>query len=121
MRNKLLLAALVGVSFTTVETARADEAGGAVSSSAASATTGRRKNGLPNDKAVRHRRLLVSGRNDPCVSAAAELSRTYGPAVGRHFVKQAFGRRGILGTVLATGVVRTGDEVMVRTPAPASR
>jgi MOSC domain-containing protein YiiM len=61
-------------------------------------------------------RLLVSGRNDPCVNAAAELSQTYGPDVGQYFVKQAFGRRGILGTVLATGVIRPGDEVTVLVP-----
>jgi MOSC domain-containing protein YiiM len=65
-------------------------------------------------------RLRVAGRNDPCVNAALELSRTYGPAVGRYFVKQAFGRRGILGTVLATGVVRVGDEVRVVLPAEAA-
>jgi MOSC domain-containing protein YiiM len=61
-------------------------------------------------------RLLVAGQNDPCVNAALELSRTYGPAVGQHFVKRAWGRRGIVGTVLAVGVVRVGDEVRVLLP-----
>jgi MOSC domain-containing protein YiiM len=61
-------------------------------------------------------RLLVSGRNDPCVNAALELSQTYGSAVGQYFVKQAFGRRGILGTVLATGVIRPGDKVTILLP-----
>ena len=61
-------------------------------------------------------RLLVSGRNDPCVNAAKELSETYGPVVGQHFVKQAFGRRGILGTVLETGIIRPGDTVRVLVP-----
>jgi MOSC domain-containing protein YiiM len=65
-------------------------------------------------------RLLVSGRNDPCVNAAGELSQTYGPAVGQYFVKQAFGRRGILGTVLATGVVRAGDEATLLVPEVAT-
>jgi MOSC domain-containing protein YiiM len=64
-------------------------------------------------------RLLVSGQNDPCINAAKELSETYGPAVGQYFVKQAFGRRGILGTVLATGVVRPGDEITVLVPEAA--
>lgn len=58
-------------------------------------------------------RLLVSGKNDPCVNAALELSQTYGSVVGQYFVKQAFGRRGILGTVLETGVIRPGDKVTI--------
>ena len=61
-------------------------------------------------------RLQVSGRNDPCINAAKELSDTYGSQVGQHFVKQAFGRRGILGTVLETGVVRPGDKVTILLP-----
>jgi MOSC domain-containing protein YiiM len=61
-------------------------------------------------------KLLVSGRNDPCISAAKELSETYGSPVGQHFVKQAFGRRGILGTVLETGLVRPGDKVTILLP-----
>jgi len=61
-------------------------------------------------------KLLVSGRNDPCVNAALELSQTYGSAVGQYFVKQAFGRRGILGTVLETGVIRPGDKLTILLP-----
>ncbi|HEU0073399.1 MAG TPA: MOSC domain-containing protein [Dehalococcoidia bacterium] len=61
-------------------------------------------------------KLLVSGRNDPCVNAAKELSETYGAHLGPHFVKQAFGRRGILGTVIETGVVRPGDKVTILLP-----
>jgi len=61
MSNKILLAALLSVA--TVNVASADEAtGGAGAKSAASASTGRRLNSLHTDKAVRHRRLLVSGR-----------------------------------------------------------
>ena len=65
-------------------------------------------------------RLRVSGRNDPCVNAARELSATYGSQVGQFFVKQAFGRRGILGTVLETGTIRPGDEVTVLVPEAAT-
>ena len=61
-------------------------------------------------------KLLVSQRNDPCVNAARELSQTYGPVVGQYFVKQAFGRRGILGTVLETGPIRAGDTVRLLVP-----
>jgi MOSC domain-containing protein YiiM len=64
-------------------------------------------------------RLLVSGRNDPCVNAARELSQKYGPVVGREFVKQSYGLRGIVGTVLETGVVRAGDELRVVSTEPA--
>ena len=62
-------------------------------------------------------RLLVTGQNDPCVNAARELSQTYGPDVGLYFVKQAFGRRGILARVLTAGAVRPGDSVRVLDPA----
>ena len=65
-------------------------------------------------------RLLVSGRNDPCVNAAKELSETYGAAVGEYFVRQAFGRRGILGTVLETGAIRPGDTVKLLIPDAVS-
>jgi MOSC domain-containing protein YiiM len=61
-------------------------------------------------------KLLVSGRNDPCVNAAKELSETYGAHLREHFIKQAFGRRGILGTVIETGVVRPGDKVTILLP-----
>jgi MOSC domain-containing protein YiiM len=61
-------------------------------------------------------RALVSGKNEPCVNAALELMRTYGGDVGRSFVKMSFGRRGIVGTVLATGVIRRGDEVRIFVP-----
>jgi MOSC domain-containing protein YiiM len=66
-------------------------------------------------------RLLVSQPNDPCVNAARELSQTYGPAVGQYFVKQAFGRRGILGTVLQTGPIHPGDPVRLLVPEPAAQ
>ena len=59
-------------------------------------------------------RFEVSGQNDPCVNAAAELSQTYGEAVGQYFVKQAYGRRGVVGRVLTPGPIRAGDEVTVR-------
>ncbi|HXH21187.1 MAG TPA: MOSC domain-containing protein [Dehalococcoidia bacterium] len=65
-------------------------------------------------------RLQVSTQNDPCDNAAEELSLTYGPAVRRYFVKASFGRRGVVGTVLAPGLIRPGDEVSVRLPRPAS-
>ncbi len=61
-------------------------------------------------------RLQVSGRNDPCANAAAELSETYGASIKESFVKTAFGRRGILGTVLETGIIRPGDAVRIMVP-----
>ncbi|HEX5369768.1 MAG TPA: MOSC domain-containing protein [Dehalococcoidia bacterium] len=66
-------------------------------------------------------RLLVNGRNDPCVNAAAELSQTYGPSIRERFIKTAFGRRGIIGSVLESGVIRPGERVRILVPEPAGR
>jgi hypothetical protein len=65
-------------------------------------------------------RLLVAGQNDPCVNAARELSRTYGAVVGQYFVKQAWGRRGLIGSVLQPGPVRPGDALKVLVPERAA-
>ena len=65
-------------------------------------------------------RLIVAGQNDPCVNAARELSQTYGPVVGQYFVKQAWGRRGLIGSVLAPGLVRPGDSVTLLVPEAVS-
>ena len=65
-------------------------------------------------------RLVVAGQNDPCVNAARELSQTYGPVVDRFFVKQAWGRRGLIGSVLEPGLVRPGDAVTLRVPEAVS-
>jgi MOSC domain-containing protein YiiM len=62
---------------------------------------------------------LVSGKNEPCVNAANELLKTYGGNVGRGFVKTAFGRRGILGSVIEPGLIRSGDSVRIVLPALA--
>jgi len=66
-------------------------------------------------------RLRVAGQNDPCVNAALELSQTYGDAVLRYFVGSAFGRRGLVGSVLEPGLVQPGDRVTILVPrgAPA--
>lgn len=64
-------------------------------------------------------RLRVGGQNDPCVNAAAELAATYGEHLQREFVRGAFGRRGVIGTVLEPGIVRQGDAVMVVLPDEA--
>ncbi|HLF76539.1 MAG TPA: MOSC domain-containing protein [Dehalococcoidia bacterium] len=61
-------------------------------------------------------RALVSGKNEPCVAAANELMKTYGGHVGIGFVKTAFGRRGILGTVLEPGLIRPRDSVRILVP-----
>jgi MOSC domain-containing protein YiiM len=63
-------------------------------------------------------RLRISQRNQPCVPATKELMATYGSVVGQQFVKQAFNRRGVVGTVLSTGEIRPGDEVVVWVPEP---
>ena len=52
----------------------------------------------------------------PASTRRESYRRLTAPAVGQYFVKQAFGRRGILGTVLETGVVRPGDKVTILLP-----
>lgn len=64
-------------------------------------------------------RLRVSKQNDPCENAAAELGAEYGDNVERQFVRVSFGHRGVVGTVLAPGMIRPGDEVTVLLPEPA--
>jgi MOSC domain-containing protein YiiM len=64
-------------------------------------------------------RLEVSGHNDPCENAAAELGAKYGPVVQRLFVRVSYGRRGVVGRVLAPGPVRPGDRVRVLRPEGA--
>lgn len=70
-------------------------------------------------------RLLVVAQNDPCQNAADELSLTYGPYVQRYFVKEAYGKRGVVGSVLVPGTIRPGDRVTViqpeAVPAPLDR
>jgi hypothetical protein len=61
-------------------------------------------------------RLFVTGQNDPCVNAAVELSKKYGSAVREYFIKQAWGRRGLVGSVQAPGEVSLGDVVTVVWP-----
>src|SRR5262245_39083912 len=78
MSNKLLLAALVSVAFVNV--ASADEA--TTGKSAASASTGRRLNSLHTDKAVRHRRLLVSGRFEASPSFESTINPEFQHIVG---------------------------------------
>jgi MOSC domain-containing protein YiiM len=63
-------------------------------------------------------RLLVAGQNDPCVNAAKDLSNKYGAVVGQYFVKQAWGRRGLIGSVLESGPIRVGDNVSLLIPQP---
>ena len=80
MSKKLLLATLLGVAFTSVDTASAQEA--PKQSTSASAATTRRRNSLPTDKAVRHRRLLVSGRFEATPSFESTINPEFQHIVG---------------------------------------
>jgi MOSC domain-containing protein YiiM len=64
-------------------------------------------------------RLVITGQNDPCEKAAAELGASYGPLVERLFVRTAFGHRGVVGTVLTPGLIRAGDSVRLEAPEQA--
>ena len=61
-------------------------------------------------------RLRLHQQTDPCINAAKELAATYGEAANG-FVKAALGRRGVVGQVLESGIVRPGDVVQVHLPA----
>jgi len=66
-------------------------------------------------------RLLITGQNDPCINAASALGGIYGPHVEENFVRTAYGRRGVIGSVLEPGLVRVGDEVRLVVPEPEGR
>src|SRR4026209_987241 len=80
MSNKLLLSALLVGSFASVPSAH--ETSGSPGSTAASASTGRRHNSLPADKAVRHRRLLVSGRFEASPTFESTMNPEFQHIVG---------------------------------------
>jgi MOSC domain-containing protein YiiM len=61
-------------------------------------------------------RARVSGQNEPCVTAALELMKTYGGSAGQGFVKASLGRRGVVGTVIEPGLIRPGDELRIFIP-----
>lgn len=64
-------------------------------------------------------RLRVSDQNVPCINAALELAQSYGAIVRDGFVRSAYGRRGVVGSVLVPGLVRTGDVVQIVVEEPA--
>lgn len=65
-------------------------------------------------------RLLIAAQNDPCQSAAEELGLAYGSHVERHFVKEAYGQRGVVGSVLTPGLIRPRDEATLVLPPQQS-
>lgn len=61
--------------------------------------------------------LRVSEKNEPCEipgKAIREYYRQFSPAV--RFKDAANGKRGIVGTVFASGFIHQGDEVIVKVP-----
>jgi MOSC domain-containing protein YiiM len=58
-------------------------------------------------------KLTVSSQNVPCINAAIALANTYGEAIEETFVRSAYGRRGLVGSVLKPGFVRKGDIVQI--------
>ena len=54
-------------------------------------------------------KLTVSGQNVPCINAAIALASVYGANIKETFVRSAYGRRGLVGTVLEPGLVRKGE------------
>jgi MOSC domain-containing protein YiiM len=66
-------------------------------------------------------RLSASGQNVPCFNAAIALARVYGKTLEETFVRSAYGRRGLVGSVLEPGLVRTGDVAQIHLADRARR
>jgi len=62
--------------------------------------------------------LAVWGENTPCIAPGEELQRLHphAPGLASAFPKAAAGRRGIVGSVYASGVIHEGDEVVAKIP-----
>src|SRR5215217_4028159 len=95
MKNKLLLAALISVTFADV--ALADDAPTAVA-------TGRRYNSLRSDKAVRHRRLLVKNRFEFTPSFESTINPEF-----QHIVGGGLKREYHISDMLSIGAVGIGS------------
>jgi hypothetical protein len=62
--------------------------------------------------------LAVWEENTPCAVVGARLARHYDqPHLAQRFVVEARKRRGVVGLVLAPGLVEKGDKVLVYSPA----
>lgn len=62
--------------------------------------------------------LFVTAENKPCSTVANEVYKaTADHTAGRDFVKKAMGHRGLVGIIVAGGIVKEGDIVMVAIPA----
>jgi len=65
--------------------------------------------------------LLVYGENLPCKLPGEVIQHLYPeiPGLEPHFVKEAFGKRGVVGWIEVPGVIKLGDPVSVRLPKQA--
>lgn len=62
--------------------------------------------------------LAVWEENTPCAVVGARLAQHHNqPGLTKRFVLEARNRRGVVGLVLAPGLVEIGDEVLVYSPA----
>lgn len=73
-----------------------------------------------NEKELRTAVLAVWRDNGPCLHAGREIARQVGakahdgpPVSGETFPRVAVGKRGIVGSVYASGIIHMGDEVVV--------
>lgn len=60
--------------------------------------------------------LLVERENDPCTKAGKVVQSTYNGVTEHSFVKAAWHRRGLVGTVKQAGLIRAGDPIRVVLP-----
>lgn len=67
-----------------------------------------------NEKELRTAVLAVWRDNGPCLYAGKEIAQQVGPHVQAvAFPKVAVGKRGIVGSVYASGIIHEGDEAVV--------
>lgn len=67
---------------------------------------------------IRSTILFVSGENLPCHIPGDAIAKNYPPHrnLAKSFVKNALGRRGLVGFVIGSGFVKEGDTLLVEVP-----
>ena len=61
--------------------------------------------------------LVVWGENKPCIVPGKALQARFSRIAATCFPRAAMGRRGVVGSVYASGTIHAGDTVVVRVPS----
>lgn len=100
----ILLAALIGVAFTSGEALADNGTTPSVSAQAAGGSGGRRHNSLPGDVAVRHRRLLVKNRFEAAPFFESTINAEF-----QHIVGGGLKLEYHIGDMLSIGAIGIGS------------